>query len=115
VISRNFLITGVWATVEQVSRQEHIGVRVFESPDMTMGIDIRDFPTGLRIVVEDRCWKGQPSQESMPSGIGNRRIGDPERVSSTHSNSTNFETPTGESTWSRGLAGHMRTELAGGS
>jgi hypothetical protein len=59
--------------------------------------------------------KGQPSQESTPSGIGNRRIGDPEHVSSTHSNSTNSETPTGESTWSRGLAGRMRTELAEGA
>jgi hypothetical protein len=42
--------------------------------------------------------KGQPSQESTPSGIGDRRIGDPENVSSTHSNSANSETPIGERT-----------------
>jgi hypothetical protein len=43
------------------------------------------------------------------------RIGDPENVSSKHLKPAKSETPTGESTWSRGLAGRMRTELAGGS
>jgi hypothetical protein len=56
--------------------------------------------------------KGQPSSESTPSGIGDRRIGDPENVSSKHFKPAKSETPTEESTWSRGLAGHMRTELA---
>jgi hypothetical protein len=59
--------------------------------------------------------KGQPSQESMPSGIGDRRIEDPKNVSSKHFKHAKSETSTGENTWSRGLVGHMRMELAGGS
>jgi hypothetical protein len=59
--------------------------------------------------------EGQPSLESMPGGIGDRRIGDPENVSSTHFNSVNSEIPIGEGLWSRGLASRMRKELAEGA
>jgi hypothetical protein len=52
---------GVWATtgVSRVQVAIRIGVRGIESPDAhdngNHDIPIRDFPTGLRIVVEDRC------------------------------------------------------------
>jgi hypothetical protein len=42
--------------------------------------------------------KGQPSQELMPSGIGDRRIEDPESVISTHSHPVKSETSIGERT-----------------
>jgi hypothetical protein len=42
--------------------------------------------------------KGRLSQGSTPSGIRDRRIGDPENIISTHSNSTNSETPIRERT-----------------
>jgi hypothetical protein len=37
--------------------------------------------------------KGQPSQESTPSGIGDWRIRDPENVSSKHFKIAKSETP----------------------
>jgi hypothetical protein len=72
--------------------ENYIGVRGIESPvyidNGDRDIPIHDFPTGLRAIVEDRCWKVNPSLESAPGGIGDRRIGDPEGVSSTHSHFT---------------------------
>ena len=47
--------------------ENYIGVRGIESPmyidNGNRDIPIRDFPTGLRAIVEDRCWKVEPSQE----------------------------------------------------
>jgi hypothetical protein len=40
--------------------------------------------------------EGQPSLESAPGGIGNRRIGDPGGVSYTHFNFASSELPIGE-------------------
>jgi hypothetical protein len=51
-------------------------------------IPIRDFPTGLRAIVEDRCWKVNPSLESARGGIRDQRIGGPKGVSFTHSHFT---------------------------
>jgi hypothetical protein len=55
-------------------RSCRVGDRGAESPmHMTSGnrdIPIPDFPTELRIVVEDRCQKDNPCRETAPSGIG---------------------------------------------
>jgi hypothetical protein len=57
----------------------YIGVRGIESPvyidNGNRDIPIRDFPTGLRAVVEDRCRKVNPhwSQRQVASGIGESR------------------------------------------
>jgi hypothetical protein len=91
----------------------HIGVRelwrFYEPAHLKSRSSDTRFPDEVKNIVEDRCRKVQPCRELTPSGIGDRRIRDPEDVSSTHLSLAKSELPIGgKDRGLCGLAGHMR-------
>jgi hypothetical protein len=74
-----------------------------------------EIPSAVRSRKSCTGFKPEGAEEATPGGIGNRRIGDPEGVSSTHFNPRSSETPIGGRTVVLWTSRSHAKELARGS